>query len=67
MAKLIQAVRCGIHGLICFNNFAPKLIDSQPFQRLCDVHQLAMTYDVYPGATHTRFEHRRERLRVQSQ
>lgn len=57
MAKLIHEVRCGIHGFIRFNNLERKLIDSRPFQRLRDVHQLAMTYHVYPGATHTRFEH----------
>lgn len=57
MAKLIHEVRCGVHGFIRFNNLERKLIDSQPFQRLRDVHQLAMTYHVYPGATHTRFEH----------
>ncbi len=28
-----------------------------PFQRLRNIHQLAMTYQVYPGATHKRFEH----------
>lgn len=57
MAKLTHEVRCGIHGFIRFNNLERKLIDSRPFQRLRDVHQLAMTYQVYPGATHTRFEH----------
>lgn len=32
-------------------------MDSRPFQRLRDIHQLAMTYLVYPGASHKRFEH----------
>ena len=31
--------------------------DSAPVQRLRDIHQLAMSYLVYPGATHKRFEH----------
>lgn len=57
MAKLTHEVRCGIHGFIRFNNLERRIIDSRPFQRLRDVHQLAMTYQVYPGATHTRFEH----------
>ena len=34
-----------------------KVLNSRPFQRLRHVHQLAMTYLVYPGATHKRFEH----------
>lgn len=33
------------------------MIDSRPFQRLRDVHQLALSYLVYPGASHKRFEH----------
>ncbi|MGB7602889.1 MAG: HD domain-containing protein [Candidatus Sulfotelmatobacter sp.] len=33
------------------------MIDSRPFQRLREIHQLALTYLVYPGATHKRFEH----------
>jgi uncharacterized protein len=32
-------------------------VDCPAFQRQRDVHQLATTYFVYPGATHTRFEH----------
>ena len=33
------------------------MLDSAPVQRLRDIHQLAMSYLVYPGATHKRFEH----------
>lgn len=33
------------------------MLDSRPFQRLRQVHQLAMAYLLYPGATHRRFEH----------
>jgi HD superfamily phosphohydrolase len=32
-------------------------VNSQPYQRLRNIHQLAMTHFIYPGATHTRFEH----------
>jgi HD superfamily phosphohydrolase len=34
-----------------------KVLNSKPFQRLRCIHQLAMTYLLYPGATHRRFEH----------
>jgi len=34
-----------------------ELINSRPFQRLRHIHQLALSYLVYPGATHKRFEH----------
>lgn len=33
------------------------VLDSSPVQRLRYIHQLALTYQVYPGATHRRFEH----------
>ncbi|HWE42090.1 MAG TPA: HD domain-containing protein [Gemmatimonadaceae bacterium] len=36
---------------------ARALVDSAPFQRLRYVRQLGLAHLVYPGATHTRFEH----------
>ena len=33
------------------------MLDSEPFQRLRYVRQLGHAFLVYPGATHTRFEH----------
>jgi HD superfamily phosphohydrolase len=36
---------------------ALAIIDSEPFQRLRYVRQLGHAFLVYPGATHTRFEH----------
>jgi HD superfamily phosphohydrolase len=46
-----------VHGFIPFDEFEKELIDSLPFQRLHYIHQLGIAYLVYPGATHTRFEH----------
>ena len=57
MSKLIHEVRDGVHGFILFNQLEKRLIDSVPVQRLRCIHQLAMCYQVYPGATHKRFEH----------
>ncbi len=34
-----------------------RLIDSSPFRRLARISQLGLVSQVYPGATHTRFEH----------
>ena len=34
-----------------------KIVSSQPFQKLNGIKQLGPAYHVYPGATHTRFNH----------
>ncbi|MFB3896625.1 MAG: HD domain-containing protein [bacterium] len=57
MKKLIHEVRDAVHGFILFSNFEKQLINSPPFQRLRHIHQLAMSYQIYPGASHKRFEH----------
>ncbi len=46
-----------VHGFIPFDEFEKDLIDTLAFQRLHYIHQLGIAYLVYPGATHTRFEH----------
>lgn len=46
-----------IHGFIDITEHERKIIDSPPFQRLRNIHQLATTYLVYHGAEHTRFGH----------
>jgi HD superfamily phosphohydrolase len=50
-------IRDPIHNFVLFDDFEKKLINSQPVQRLKHIKQLALTYEVYPGATHSRFEH----------
>lgn len=52
-----QKIYDAVHGFIRFNDLERMLIDSEPFQRLHHIHQLGIAYIVYPGATHTRFEH----------
>jgi uncharacterized protein len=46
-----------IHTFISVRGEERRVIDSIPFQRLRHIHQLALTYLVYPGTTHKRFEH----------
>ncbi len=46
-----------IYNFIHINNYEKKIIESPYFQRLRYIHQLGMTYFVYPGAQHTRFDH----------
>jgi len=46
-----------IHGFIYVSNGELRIVDSEPFQRLRNIKQLATTYLVYHGAEHTRFGH----------
>lgn len=55
--KQLHEFRDPIHTFISVRTEERRVIDSAPFQRLRNIHQLAMTYLVYPGATHKRFEH----------
>lgn len=57
MVKNIHEIRDPIHVFIRLDSDERKVLDSPPFQRLRHIHQLALTYLVYPGATHKRFEH----------
>jgi uncharacterized protein len=49
--------RCPVHGFIKLNDWERAIVDTPTFQRLRRIRQLAWTEYVYPGATHTRFEH----------
>lgn len=55
-----------VHGFIRFNGIERALIDTPAFQRLHHIHQLGISYLVYPGATHTRFEHSLGTMQVAS-
>ncbi len=57
MTKNIHELRDPIHAFVRLTTDERKVLDSKPFQRLRHIHQLALTYLVYPGATHRRFEH----------
>jgi uncharacterized protein len=57
MSKQYHEVRDPIHIFIKYDDYERGVLDSQPFQRLRHIHQLGMTYLLYPGATHRRFEH----------
>lgn len=50
-------VRDPVHTFIEFDGVERQVIDSRPFQRLRHIHQLALSGQVYPGASHKRFEH----------
>lgn len=50
-------IRCPIPGFIRFSENERRIIDHPIFRRMRHIRQLALTDMVYPGATHTRFEH----------
>ena len=57
MTERPHEMRDPIHGFIKLSDQETDLIDTQVFQRLRRIRQLAMTFLVYPGAQHTRFDH----------
>ena len=57
VAKNSHEIRDPIHVFVKLDNDERAILNSRPFQRLRHIHQLALTYLVYPSATHKRFEH----------
>ncbi len=57
MSKQIHEIRDPIHVFVRLDSDERAVLDSRPFQRLRHIHQLALTYMLYPAATHKRFEH----------
>src|SRR5450631_521570 len=57
MSDKTHEIRDPIHIFIRLDSAERRVLNSKPYQRLRDIHQLAMSYLVYPGATHRRFEH----------
>jgi HD superfamily phosphohydrolase len=53
----VAEIRDPVHGYLKMTGVERELADSPFLQRLRRIHQLAGAYQVYPGATHTRFEH----------
>jgi uncharacterized protein len=52
-----EVVRDPLWNTIRLDPTAVALIDTPEFQRLRHIRQLGLAYLVYPGATHTRFDH----------
>ncbi|KAL3582761.1 hypothetical protein D5086_017093 [Populus alba] len=55
--RFSKKVRDNVHGNIYLDPLTLKFVDTEQFQRLRDLKQLGLTYMVYPGAVHSRFEH----------
>ena len=57
LAGDFEVVRDPLWNNIRIDARALGIVDSEPFQRLRYIRQLGHAYLVYPGATHSRFEH----------
>lgn len=57
MKKRMHEIRDPIHTFIRLDGDERIVVDSLPMQRLRHIHQLAMSFLLYPAATHKRFEH----------
>ena len=56
MSKTYE-IRCPIHGFIELDEWEMEMVNHPAFQRLRRIRQLGLSELVYPGTTHTRFEH----------
>jgi HD superfamily phosphohydrolase len=57
LPERVVTLRDPIHGDVELTREEIGLVDTPEFQRLRGVRQLGTAHLVYPGATHTRFEH----------
>lgn len=55
--RRLYEFRCPVHGFIEVSHWERAVIDHPAFQRLRRIRQLGWTEYVYPGGSHTRFEH----------
>ncbi len=55
--KKQKIIHDSIYGSIKLGEMVSDIISTREFQRLNSVKQLGFSYLVFPGATHTRFEH----------
>ena len=52
-----KVIRDPLWNTIRLDPIAVQIVDTAEFQRLRYIRQLGFTHLVYPGATHTRFDH----------
>lgn len=52
-----HSVRIPVHGFVPITEWERDIVNHPVFQRLRRIRQLAFTEHLYPGASHSRFEH----------
>ncbi|MBN1355319.1 HD domain-containing protein [bacterium] len=55
--KTVKNIRDSVHGDLPFTALELRLMDTGVMQRLRGIRQLGTSHLVYPGASHTRFDH----------
>ena len=55
--EIVRRIRGNVHGTVDVSAFENLVIDHPTVQRLRRIRQLAFLSFVFPGATHSRFEH----------
>jgi HD superfamily phosphohydrolase len=55
--QFVCEIRCPVHGFIGLTELERDIVNHAVFQRLRRIKQLGWTDYIYPGASHTRFEH----------
>jgi HD superfamily phosphohydrolase len=52
-----HSIRIPVHGFVELDDWEWEIVNHPVFQRLRRIRQLAFSEHIYPGSTHTRFEH----------
>lgn len=55
--EFIGKIRDSLHKTVCFTKYEKVIIDRPEFQRLRRIRQTGFIDYIFPGATHSRFEH----------
>lgn len=53
----MRSIYDNVHGYVTMESHVWRVVDTRHFQRLRNIKQLGLSYYVWPGASHNRFEH----------
>lgn len=55
--NFVEIIPDPVHNYIPITSIERKLLNTSAVQRLLHIRQMGLTYMVFPGANHTRYEH----------